>query len=239
VLTGAAAALGAVAAETLGSAAPAQATQGSAVLLGQNNTGATAGTGLFDTGGESAVLADPGTGIGVVGRGGGNGSGVEGHGAGSGTGVFGAGGASNGIGVTGVGAGTSGLGVLGDAGSASGTGVFGNGGSGGGAGVRGESAAAGRVGVLAENTAGGTALMATGPAVFSRSGLLTVAAGKSSAAKTGVALTSASLVLATLQKDASGVWVRSAVPNVAASSFTVHLSKAAPASTVVAWFVVN
>ncbi len=91
----------------------------------------------------------------------------------------------------------------------------------------------------AENTAGGTALQATGPAVFSRSGLLTVAAGSSSATRTGVALTTASLVLATLQQDRAGVWVRSAVPNVAGSSFTIHLNKAVAASTTVAWFVVN
>jgi hypothetical protein len=42
-----------------------------------------------------------------------------------------------------------------------------------------------------------------------------------------------------LQQDRSGVYVRSAVPNVAASSFTVHLNKAVAASTSVAWFVVN
>lgn len=80
---------------------------------------------------------------------------------------------------------------------------------------------------------------ATGPAVFSRSALLTIAAGTSSATQTGVALTPASLVLATLQQDHAGVWVRSAVPNAAGSSFTVHLSKAPPAGTSVAWFVVN
>jgi hypothetical protein len=45
-----------------------------------------------------------------------------------------------------------------------------------------------------------------------------------------VALTAASLVLATLQQDKTGVWVRSAVPNIPGSSFTVHLSKAATAS---------
>ncbi len=64
-----------------------------------------------------------------------------------------------------------------------------------------------------------------------------LAAGKSTATQTGVALSAASLVLATLQQDRSGVYVRSAVPNVAASSFTVHLSKAVTASTSVAWFV--
>ena len=99
--------------------------------------------------------------------------------------------------------------------------------------------------MLAENTADGTALRASGTAsfagttAFSRSGVLTVAAGSSSATKTGVALTSASLVLATLQQDRAGVWVRSAVPNVAARSFSVHLSKAVAAITKVAWFVVN
>src|SRR5260370_11075660 len=101
LLTGAAAAaLGVITAETLASATPAQATQGSAVLLGQDNTGATARTGLFDTGGESAVLADPGTHIGVAGTGGGNSAGVQGVGAGSGSGVTGGGGPSGGAGVT-------------------------------------------------------------------------------------------------------------------------------------------
>jgi hypothetical protein len=54
-----------------------------------------------------------------------------------------------------------------------------------------------------------------------------------------VALTSASLVLATLQQDRAGVWVRSAVPNIAGSSFTVHLNKTVTASTSASWFVVN
>jgi hypothetical protein len=86
---------------------------------------------------------------------------------------------------------------------------------------------------------GATALAVQGPAVFSRSGILTVAAGQSSATKTGVALTSSSLVLATMQQDRTGVYVRSAVPNAAASSFTIHLSKAVTVSTSVAWFLVN
>jgi hypothetical protein len=95
------------------------------------------------------------------------------------------------------------------------------------------------VGVLAESSAGGTALKATGRVVFSRSGVLTIAAGSSTVTKTGVALTAASMVLATLQQDVAGVWVRSAVPSVTAKSFTVHLSKAVSAKTKVAWFVVN
>jgi len=135
--------------------------------------------------------------------------------------VFGGG---NGIGVSGAGGGT-GDGVLGQAGA--------------GSGVHGKATAAAGVGVLAENTAGGTALKATGPAVFSRSGLLTVAAGSAKGTVTGVALTAASLVLATLQQDKTGLYVRSAVPNVAGSSFTINLSKSVTASITVAWFVVN
>ena len=118
-------------------------------------------------------------------------------------------------------------------------GVTGIGGSAGGNGVDGRAVSAAGAGVLAENTVGGTALQVAGPAVFSRSGTLTVAAGASSATKTGVALTAASLVLATLQQDKTGLYVRSAVPNVPGSSFTIPLSKAVTASITVAWFVVN
>ena len=279
LLAGAAAVLGVVTAETLASGAPAQATQGSPVLLGQENTGATARTALFDTGGESAVLADPVTNIGVAGQGGGNGPGVQGTGAGSGSGVVGSG-AGGGAGVTGFGGGNGtgvigngdgfGSGVVGNAGggdahgvegfgSGTGAGLVGTGGAkgpgmvgsgkgnsagvvgigaGSGAGVEGIGGAKG-VGVLAESSAGGTALQATGRTVFSRSGVLTVAAGSSKVTKTGVTLTSASLVLATLQQDVAGVWVRSAVPDATAKSFTVHLSKAVSATVKVAWFVVN
>jgi hypothetical protein len=42
-----------------------------------------------------------------------------------------------------------------------------------------------------------------------------------------------------VQQDVAGVWVLSAVPSVAGSSFTIHLSKAVAAGTTVAWFVVN
>jgi len=94
-------------------------------------------------------------------------------------------------------------------------------------------------GVVAENAAGGAALQVQGVAAFARSGLLTVAAGKSSATQTGVALTAASLVLATLQQHATGVYVQAAVPSVTDSSFTVYLSKAPTATAKVAWFIVN
>ena len=62
LLTGAAAAaLGVVTAETLVGVAPARATQGQDVILGADNTGATARTGIFTSGNkEWAQLADPG-----------------------------------------------------------------------------------------------------------------------------------------------------------------------------------
>jgi hypothetical protein len=95
------------------------------------------------------------------------------------------------------------------------------------------------VGVLAQNTAGGTGLQVAGSAVISRSGIITVAAGASSATVTGVTLTSASLVLATLQQNLSGIWVRAAVPKTAGSSFTVYLNKTVSVGARVAWFVAN
>jgi hypothetical protein len=114
---------------------------------------------------------------------------------------------------------------------ATGVGVSGSGGS---AGVKGTSSAG--IGVLAS---GQTALSVQGPAVFSRSGTLTIAAGSKSATKTGVALTAASLVLVTAQNDAPGAVVRSAVPNAAAASFTVHLAKAITKPVTLGWFIVN
>ena len=322
LLAGAAAGLGALAAEAIAPAQPAQAALANPpVLLGTDNTVATARTGIFTTNNsEWAQLADPGdaglgslgvyahgqdrgvyadvggsngTGVialgggdGVHGIGGGNGVGVsgigggvgvEGLGGGSSAGVIGTGGASGGggvianggstrpvvtalgqgvvgnaalaaAGVTGTGGPSDGTGVVGTGGGSNGVGVFATG-SGAGDGVRGNAStgngvhgaatAATGVGVLAENFAGGTAFEATGPAVFRRSGILTVAAGSSKGTVTGVALTAASLVLATSQQNLSGVYVRCAVPNVAGSSFTINLSKAPSASATVAWFIVN
>lgn len=92
-------------------------------------------------------------------------------------------------------------------------------------------------GVLAE---GATALKVQGPAVFSRSGILTVAAGHSSAKKAGIALERASLVLATIQGNLAGVHVQG-VTLVAGSSgsFTIHLNKKVSKNVNVAWFAVN
>jgi hypothetical protein len=104
-----------------------------------------------------------------------------------------------------------------------------------GAGVVGESPAG--TGVVAS---GKTALKVTGPAVFSRSGILTIKAGQSSVKKTGIALTPASFVLATIQGNVAGVHVQG-VTLVTGSpgSFTIHLNKTVSKSMKVAWFAVN
>jgi hypothetical protein len=95
------------------------------------------------------------------------------------------------------------------------------------------------VGVRAENTGRGNALRVWGPASFSRSGVLTVPIGATTATKTAIPLTASSFVLATLQTNAAGLYVQGAVPNPAAKSFTVHFSRAAPAGTKVAWIVMD
>jgi hypothetical protein len=54
-------------------------------------------------------------------------------------------------------------------------------------------------------------------------------------------LTPASLVLALMQNVTGKVWVKAAVPDLAAGQFTVFLNKPplAPDTATVAWFVVN
>jgi hypothetical protein len=231
---------------------------GSGTGAGVTGEGAGTGPGVFGRGGPSGNdLNDSGAGVqgsgggsgpGVSGQGGpdngngvhgtasGTGAGVRGDGDLRGTGVAGFGGSSSGNGVEGTGGGGNGIGVWG-IGQGTGAGVLGTGFNG--PAVHGMAVFADAIGVLAENSAGGVAFKATGPASFSRSGVLTVGAGKSTVTKTGVALTAASLVLATLQENRPGVFVQSAVPSVSASSFTVHLSKTVTANTQVAWFVVN
>jgi hypothetical protein len=148
-----------------------------------------------------------------------------------------------GIGVWGSQAG-SGWGVYGTA--ASGIGVFGSGGSGTGAygegatGVHGVATSATGAGVLADNVAGGTALRVNGPATFARSGTVTVAAGQKTASATGIALTSASLVLATVQGNVPGCYVQGVTTVTGSSgSLTIHLSKSAPVTIKVAWFILS
>jgi len=110
---------------------------------------------------------------------------------------------------------------------------------------------AGGIGVWARSQAGvalyadaidqasAIALKTRGVAQFSRSGKLTVLAGQSSVTKTGIRIEADSLVLAVLQQNRSGTWVRSAEPNAAGDSFTIRLNKAVAGDTKVGWFIVN
>jgi hypothetical protein len=72
-----------------------------------------------------------------------------------------------------------------------------------------------------------------------RSGKATVNAGNVSVSVFGVPLTTNSLILAMVQQNRTGIWVRAAVPNVGSSSFTLFLNTNAPSNTRIAWFVVN
>jgi len=85
----------------------------------------------------------------------------------------------------------------------------------------------------------GVGLRVTGKAAFDRSGKLTISAGHSSLAKTGIALTSASFILATLQTNVAGLFIQAVVTNPGGSSFTVYLNKAPTKNVAVAWLAVN
>jgi hypothetical protein len=158
---------------------------------------------------------------------GGNGIGVYGSQAGSGWGVYGT--SVSGIGVNA--AGGSGTGV-----AASGaTGVF----AAGTTGVHGITDSPAGTGVLAENTFGGPALKVNGVAAFSRSGVATVLAGRSTVSQS-LRLSSSSFVLATIQGNVAGLAVQGVtIVTGSPGSFTIHLNKAVKAKTKVAWLVVN
>jgi hypothetical protein len=143
-----------------------------------------------------------------------------------------------------------GVGVRGDSLTGFGKGVVGSGSTGvrgqgtgsGGIGLDGVGGSGGGVGVLAEapGDGSGLALDAVGPAKFSLSGLVNIAAGATSKAITGLSLRTGSLVLATPQNNA-GVSVAYAVPDITGSKITIHLDGAVPAGKTakIAWFIVN
>lgn len=93
------------------------------------------------------------------------------------------------------------------------------------------------VAVYARGDGATTALRVQGKAVFSRSGRTSVGAGASSRVVTMAGVTTASLVLVTLQTRRTGVYVAAAVP--AAGKFTVYLNKAVTATTYFAYMVLN
>lgn len=81
------------------------------------------------------------------------------------------------------------------------------------------------------------ALQVNGKVALSRSGRISIAAGRRSYTKALAGVTSTSLVIATLQTLRSGVYIAAAVP--AAGKFTVHLNKVVTGTTRVAFVVFN
>src|SRR4051812_17296177 len=75
---------------------------------------------------------------------------------------------------------------------------------------------------------GGYALLCEGRAVFDRSGRITFPAGTASRTISGPSLIPSSLVLATIQGDAAGTWVRGVVTDPANGRFTIRLNRPAP-----------
>jgi hypothetical protein len=140
--------------------------------------------------------------------------------------------ASGGTGVKGFHTGSTGIGVWGQT-PGTGSAVYGEA-TGPGVGVYGDTTNG--TGVIAKST-NGTALSVNGKAKFSRSGKVVIAAGTTSRTVTLAGVTTASMVLATSQQNAT-VFVRSVVPG--SGSFTIRLSGAAPSAGLkVAYFVLN
>lgn len=86
---------------------------------------------------------------------------------------------------------------------------------------------------------GGYGLYVIGPAVFNRSGRTILNAGQSSKSISGHSIAAATIVVATIQGDVSGTWVRSVSLDTKRSKFTIRLNKRAPKRLVVGWFIVN
>ncbi len=90
---------------------------------------------------------------------------------------------------------------------------------------------------------GGYALQAQGVTHFSRAGMVTISLGRASKTFTltghGNYITAQSFVVATIQGDVAGTWVRACAVNEDANSFTIRLNKAAPRDLSVGWFIVN
>ena len=132
------------------------------------------------------------------------------------------------IGVVGQSQGDFGIGVEGDASGQGAIGVFG--------------AASGSKGIGVYATApapDAAALQVNGRAVFSSSGRIVVPAGTTAGVQTGLTLSAAAFVLATLQQDLPGVLVRAAVADPAAGTVTVHLNLAPAVDASVGWMAVN
>lgn len=83
-----------------------------------------------------------------------------------------------------------------------------------------------------------TSIRINGKASFSRSGVVTIPAGATSATVGEIELTANSLILAMLQENVPGVFVRAAVPDPVSKTITVFLNRSAGRGGArVAWFV--
>jgi hypothetical protein len=139
---------------------------------------------------------------------------------------------------------SGGYGVSGSTGGSTAAGVWGSN-SAGGQGVRGTSisgdgvrgTAKTGVGVRATADPAAVALRVDGRAQFQRSGRAKVSAGQSSVVVTMAGVTTASYVIATVQANVSGLYVRGVVP--ANGSLRIYLSKAVAATAYVGFLVVN
>jgi hypothetical protein len=137
-----------------------------------------------------------------------------------------------------------GYGVSGSTGGSTAAGVWGSN-SGGGQGVRGTSVsgvgvrgvAKTGVGVQAVADPGAVALRVDGRVQFQRSGRAKVNAAQSSVLVSMAGVTTSSYVIATVQANLSGVYVRGVVP--ANGSFRIYLSKVVASAVSVGFLVVN
>lgn len=86
-------------------------------------------------------------------------------------------------------------------------------------------------------TVAATALDVRGRAAFSTAARVTIPKGRASIRLTRPYVNAASLVIATLQQKRTGLYVLAAVPG--SGTLTIHLNKAAPADTRVAFFVLE
>lgn len=85
----------------------------------------------------------------------------------------------------------------------------------------------------------GTALRVEGVASFTRSGAVTVPAGKRTAKVSVSPISPETLVIATAQERVAGTHIEAAVPDDANDAFTVHLNRRAPQDMRVAWFLLG
>ncbi len=85
----------------------------------------------------------------------------------------------------------------------------------------------------------GYALETRGRVRFSSAGRATVPAGQARVVLANLALSTTSMVLATLQTRKKGVYVESAIAEPATNTATVYLNKATPTAVDVGWFVIG